>query len=100
LFFFLDSSCDGNRRLVQVLTAAEEFGHPMMAPPARLPDRVKLLRQAYAKAVKDPELLAEAQKAQWKLDPVTGEDLQELARRVVEQPPAVIEQIKRILRSN
>lgn len=62
---------------------------------------MKLLRQAYAKAVKDPELLAEAQKkSQWELDPVTGEDLQELARRVVEQPPAVIEQIKRILRSN
>lgn len=33
-------------------------------------------------------------------DLVTGEDLQEPARRVVEQPPAVIEQIKRILRSN
>ena len=94
------ATSDANRRLAQVLTAAEEFGHPMMAPAATPPDRVKLLRQAYAKALRDPELLAEAQKAQWELDPVPGEDLQELARRVVEQPPAVIEQIKRILRSN
>jgi len=44
--------------------------------------------------------LAEAQKAQWELDPVAWEDIQELARRVVDQQPAVIEQIKRILHSN
>jgi len=34
---------DVNRRLVQVLTAAEEFGHAMMASPATPPDRLKLL---------------------------------------------------------
>ena len=50
--------------------------------------------------MKDPELLAEALKAQWELDAVPGEELQELARRVVEQPPAVIEQIKKIMRAN
>ena len=88
-----------NRRLVQVLTAGEEFGHPMMAPPGTPPDRVKFLREAYAKALKDPELLAEAQKGQWDLDPVAGEELQELARQVVDQPPEVVEQTKRILRS-
>ena len=29
------ATSDGNRRLVQVLTAAEEFGHPMIALPRR-----------------------------------------------------------------
>jgi tripartite-type tricarboxylate transporter receptor subunit TctC len=34
----------------------------MMAPPGTPPDRVKILREAYAKALKDPELIPEAQK--------------------------------------
>ena len=45
-----------------VLTAGEGFGHPMMAPPGSSPDRVKILREAYLKALKDPKLVAEAQK--------------------------------------
>lgn len=88
-----------NRRLVQVLTAGEVFGHPMMAPPGTPPDRVKVLREAYAKALKDPEFLAEAQKGQWDVDPVAGEELQELARQVVDQPSEVVEQTRRILGS-
>ena len=51
-----------NRRWVQVLTAGEEFGHPMMAPPGTPPDRVRVLREAYAKALKDPELFGGSSK--------------------------------------
>jgi tripartite-type tricarboxylate transporter receptor subunit TctC len=88
-----------NRRLIQVLTAGEDFGHPMMAPPGTPQERVNVLREAYAKALKDPDLLAEAQKGQWDIDPVTGEELQALARQVVVQPIEVVEQVKRILKS-
>jgi hypothetical protein len=49
---------DINRRAVEVLTAGEEFGHPMMAPPGTPPDRVKILREAYLMAMRDPELIA------------------------------------------
>ena len=89
---------DINRRAVEVLTAGEEFGHPMMAPPGTPPDRVTILREAYAKAMRDPELIAEAQKARWVIEPVPGEDLQAVAERIMVQPPKVIEQVKKILR--
>lgn len=87
-----------SRRAVEVLTAGEEFGHPMMAPPGTPPERVKILREAYAKAMRDPELVAEAQKARWSIDPVSGEELQETAERVMVQPPQVLEQVKKLLR--
>jgi tripartite-type tricarboxylate transporter receptor subunit TctC len=89
---------DISRRAVEVLTAGEEFGHPMMAPPGTPPERVKILREAYAKAMRDPELVAEAQKARWSIEPVSGEELQETAERVMVQPPQVLEQVKKILR--
>jgi hypothetical protein len=48
--------------------------------------------------MKDPELVAEAQKARWVIEPVSGEELQAVAERVMVQPPQVVEQVKRILR--
>ena len=86
------------RRAVEVLAAGEGFGHPMMAPPGTPANRVKVLRDAYAKAVQDPELLAEAQKGRWDVELVSGEDLQKLADRIMMQPPAVVNQVKNILR--
>ena len=49
-------------------------------------DRVKILRDAYAKALGDPELIAEAQKGGWVIEPVSGEELQSLAERIMVQP--------------
>lgn len=82
---------DINRRAVEVLTVGEEFGHPMMAPPGTPPDRVNILREAYSKAMRDPELVAEAQKARWVIEPVSGEELQAVAERIMIQPPQVVD---------
>jgi tripartite-type tricarboxylate transporter receptor subunit TctC len=85
------------RQLATVLTAGENFGHPMMAPPGVPADRVKLLREAYAYTLKDPALIADLKKQQYDFDPVSGEELQTLAKTVVNQPPPVIERLKKIL---
>ena len=69
-----------------------------MAPPGTPIDRVRILRNAYAKALKDPDLIAEAQKGRWDIEPVSGEKLQTLADRIMVQPPAVVNQVKKILR--
>jgi hypothetical protein len=55
------------------------------------------LREAYAKAIKDPELVAEAKKSRMDMEPVSGEDLQALAKRIMNQPPVVVERVKKIL---
>jgi hypothetical protein len=51
---------------------------------------VKILRESFLKTIKDPELLAEAEKRRWEPDPVSGEKLQALAREVMTQPPEVV----------
>ena len=71
----------------------------MMAPPGTPVDRVKILREAYSKAMRDPELIAEAQKARWVIEPVSGEELQSLAERLMVQPAEVVNQVKKILRA-
>jgi tripartite-type tricarboxylate transporter receptor subunit TctC len=58
-------------------------------------DRVKILREAYAQALRDPELIAEAQKGRWVIEAVSGEELQSLAERIMVQPAEVVNQVKK-----
>jgi tripartite-type tricarboxylate transporter receptor subunit TctC len=88
---------DAERRLVTLFTAPNEFGRPWTAPPATPPDRVKILRDAWTKTLKDPDLVAEATKRRWPVEPVGGEQLATLAKEVVAQPPEVIQRLKKLL---
>jgi hypothetical protein len=49
------------------------------------------------KSMSDPQLLAEADKKKLEITPVSGEELAKLAAEVVDQPPDVVERMKRIL---
>src|SRR6476660_1832091 len=80
---------DSGKRLAKVVLTAATLGRPISAPPAMPADRTKMLREAYAKAMKDPELLAEAEKRGWDVDPLTGEELESLAKDVISQPREV-----------
>jgi tripartite-type tricarboxylate transporter receptor subunit TctC len=80
-----------------VLLSPGSFGRPIVGAPDIPGDRVKTLREGFLKAMKDPELLAEAEKRRWEPDPVSGEQLQTLAREVVSQPPEVIKRMNAVL---
>jgi tripartite-type tricarboxylate transporter receptor subunit TctC len=85
------------RRVAAVILANGVFGRPMVGPPGIPADRLKILRSAYMSAIKDPALVAEAEKRGYEMDPVPGDKLESLAKEVMAQPPPVIERMKRIL---
>ncbi|HXG50971.1 MAG TPA: tripartite tricarboxylate transporter substrate-binding protein [candidate division Zixibacteria bacterium] len=87
---------DINRRVVRLILAGAEFGSPFFAAPGTPADRVKILREAHAKTMKDPDLIGEAKKSKMDMDPSTGEELQELTREVMAQPREVIERARKI----
>ena len=47
--------------------------------------------------LKDPEFIAEVKKRRYDLEPVSWEEMQNLAKEVTSQPPDVVERVKRIL---
>src|SRR5918999_2433855 len=89
---------DSGKRLTTVILSPGLFGRPIVGGPGIPADRVKILRDSFLKVMKDPELLAEAEKRRWEPDPVSGEKLQALAREVVTQPPEVIARMNAVLR--
>jgi tripartite-type tricarboxylate transporter receptor subunit TctC len=85
------------RRLVKVVLAADEFGRPIVFPPGVPADRVKIIREAFTKAINDPVVVAEAEKRRLDLDPETGEELDKLAKEVMTATPDVIERVKKLI---
>jgi tripartite-type tricarboxylate transporter receptor subunit TctC len=90
-------TADSGKRLAKVVLTAATLGRPITASPGTPAERTKILREAYGKAIKDPELLAEAEKRGWDVDPLTGEQLESLAKEVTVQPREVIERMKWVL---
>jgi tripartite-type tricarboxylate transporter receptor subunit TctC len=85
------------RRLTQIFLAGDELGRPMVAPPGVAADRVKLLRKAYARALKDPDLIAEVDRQRLDMEPSSGEEIQALIKELMEQKREVVERVKKLL---
>jgi len=88
---------EANRRVVEALLGVGEFGSPLFAPPGTPGDRVQILREAHAKAMKDPDLMADAKKGKMDMAPSTGEELESLTQKVMDQPVDVVERVKKVL---
>jgi tripartite-type tricarboxylate transporter receptor subunit TctC len=88
---------DQSRRVANLILAGGVFGRPMVGPAGIPADRLKLLRGAFVSALKDSDLKAEAEKRNYELGPVAGEDMEKLAKEVMSQPQTVIDRMKKIL---
>src|SRR5918999_3142398 len=85
------------RSLAKIVLAADEFGRPIVFPPGVPADRIKIMREAFNKAINDPSLLAEAEKRRLEIDPAKGEDLDALAKEVMTAPPEIVEKVKKLI---
>jgi tripartite-type tricarboxylate transporter receptor subunit TctC len=88
---------EAGRRLAAVLLGADDMGRPMFGPPGMAADRLKTLRDAFAKTMADEQFRADVKKRNYEFDPVGGEELEKLAREVVGQPADVIDRLKKVL---
>jgi tripartite-type tricarboxylate transporter receptor subunit TctC len=75
------------KQLFEIAFAEQVMGRPFVLPPGVPDDRVKVLRDAFDAALKDPELLEDAKKQKMEIDPVTGAAINALLDRVYAAPP-------------
>ena len=89
-----------DRQAMQMFYAQNAFARPFILPPGVPADRIAVLRQAFEETMKDPELLAEAEKMRIDVEWSTGEAVQALVAKMYETPPAVIERVKKAIARN
>jgi tripartite-type tricarboxylate transporter receptor subunit TctC len=77
------------KAIMGIRAAPLAIGRAFAAPPATPADRVKLLREALAKAVKDSEFNEEMKKARIEVGYIAPEEVLKMFNGLLEQPPEV-----------
>jgi tripartite-type tricarboxylate transporter receptor subunit TctC len=80
---------DEQRQILKLIFARQTMGRPYLAPPTLPKERAEALRTAFAATMKDKEFLAEADKAQLEINPVSGPEVETLVKEIYQTPPAI-----------
>ena len=80
---------DEQKQILKLIFARQVMGRPYLAPPNVPKDRLEALRTAFMETMKDPEFLAQAEKAKLEITPVSGEAVDKLVREVYQTSPEI-----------
>ncbi len=83
-----------DRQVFDLVFGVQSIGRPFVAPPGVPADRVEALRRAFDGTMRDPAFVAEIEKQQLDLNPMAGEELQELFQRFYAAPKDIVERAK------
>jgi tripartite-type tricarboxylate transporter receptor subunit TctC len=87
---------DADRKLLDMFVSRLVMAWPLAAPPDVPADRVQALRTALAATVKDKAFLAEAEKQNMDVAPVSGEAIAALLKQIYASPPEVVARAREI----
>jgi tripartite-type tricarboxylate transporter receptor subunit TctC len=97
--FILDlAKSEEDRQAIRFLYAGQGIGRPFVAPPGLPPERLKLLRDAFDKTMKDPEFIADAKKQKLDLEPQNGEQIERLIKEIYATPKPLIERVTNLVK--
>jgi tripartite-type tricarboxylate transporter receptor subunit TctC len=80
-----------DKNVIELLSFAQEMGRPFLMPPGTPKDMVAVIRRAFDATVKDPQFLADAGKALVEVDPLTGEEMEQILKRAYAAPKAFVQ---------
>lgn len=86
-----------SRRVMEVLFSRLAIGRPILTTPGVPKERVALLRKAFMDTMKDSEFLKEARLLKLEVNPLTGEQVEELLEKVSNYPPEILVRVKQIV---
>jgi tripartite-type tricarboxylate transporter receptor subunit TctC len=85
------------RQLMRFVFSSVEFGRPYVLPPDSPPQLVALMRKAFADAVNDPDLVAEAERLKLDMTYRPPDDLMTLVANLYATPHSIIDTVKKLV---
>jgi tripartite-type tricarboxylate transporter receptor subunit TctC len=85
------------KRLIEV--GIHDMGSIVLShalPPGTPKEAVQIIRQGFSNTLTDPEFLAEAKKANLKMDPVSGQELEKVMAGLFRLEPELVARLKTI----
>jgi len=84
-------------RLLRLVETVGDLGRLTVGPPNIPADRLEFLRAAFMAAARDSELLAQATALNIPVAPTSGSDVESKLRTALDQPPELIDELKRVV---
>lgn len=88
---------DEARTLLRVADNVHVYQFPYSVAPGTPPERLQVLQQGFIKTLRDPELIAEAKKADLEVEPIDGPTTAKTFAGLYELNPSLIAKLKEIL---
>lgn len=89
---------DEARQLLQLgAHDVSAIARPFVLPPGTAKDRVQTIRKAFMATMSDPAFLADAEKANLDISPLSGEELEKTVHGILKTPPALLSKLKQII---
>jgi tripartite-type tricarboxylate transporter receptor subunit TctC len=86
------------KAIMALRSAPEVVGRPYVMTPGTPDDILRTMREAFAKAIKDPELVAESKKAKMDLEFVPGDQTLKIVKEVLSQPKDIVEEFSKYVK--
>jgi tripartite-type tricarboxylate transporter receptor subunit TctC len=86
------------KAIMALRSAPEVVGRPYVMTPGTPDAIVGMMREAFARAIKDPELVAEAKKAKMDLEFMPGDEALKVIRDVLAQPKDVVDEFRKYIK--
>jgi tripartite-type tricarboxylate transporter receptor subunit TctC len=91
---------EGDRQTYGLIFGTQALGRIYLSPPGTPDARRNALRAALLATMKDPQFIADAQKTQIDVSPMTGEDVEKFIALVSTASPAIVERVKQAVRTD
>jgi tripartite-type tricarboxylate transporter receptor subunit TctC len=89
---------EAEKSAIEFLYAGQNIGRPFIAPPDLSPEVKKMLRDAFNATMEDPEFIADAAKAKLQVEPLNGDNLEALIKRIYATPKPLIDKIGELIK--
>ncbi len=90
---------DGRAKaILSMRSAPDKIGRPYVAPPGTPPEAMKILREAFEKTAKDPEVQKDAEKVMMSLDYLPADETVEVVRSLLGQPPDLVKEFSKFIK--
>jgi tripartite-type tricarboxylate transporter receptor subunit TctC len=86
------------RAIMALRSAPEVVGRPYVMTPGTPDALLKVMREAFAKVMKDPELIAEAKKANMDLEYMPADEALKIMKETLSQPKDVVEAFSKYIK--
>ena len=86
------------KTLMAMRSAPDRIGRPYVAPPKTPPEVMSILRDAFAKATRDPELLGEANKLKMSVEYVAADECLKTIDYILSQPEDIVKEFGKYIK--